>query len=176
MNRKVLALSILLIALTSKAQDNDFSIDEFYPIESSHSYIGFSEKYMDYALVGGRFEKFDDTFKYDENDIFKTSVSLSIVANSIDTDHDWRDKDLKSENWFDVEKFPTLTFVSKQVKPTDSGFEIIGDLTIKAITKEVVIKMNPASRILKDIRGDSQVILSRETTHNRTDFGIERKR
>lgn len=176
MYRKVFAILILLITLTIKAQDSDFNIYEFYPIEKSHSYIGFSVKYMGFAMVKGRFEKFNGTFKYNEKDITKTSVSFSIDVNSIDTDHDWRDKDLKSENWFDAEQFSNITFVSKKVISTDSGFEIIGNLTIKAITKEVVIKMNPASGVLKDVRGDSQVILSGETIINRSDFGVEGKK
>ncbi len=174
--KKLFALFLLLIALSIKAQDSDFNIQEFYPIEKSHSYIGFSVKYMGYAMVRGRFEKFNGTFRYDENDITKTSVSLSVDASSIDTDHDWRDKDLKSENWLDVDKFPLLTFVSTKVISKESGFEIIGDLTIKAETREVIFKMNPASGVLKDVRGDAQVILTGETTINRSAFGVEGKR
>ena len=176
MYRKAYIVLILFITLSSKAQDSNFNIKEFYPIENSHSYIEFSVKYMGFAKVKGKFEKFNGTFRYDENDISKTSISLLIDVNSIDTDHNGRDNDLKSENWFDAEKFSNITFVSKQVRPTDSGFEIIGDLTIKIVTKEVIIKMNPASGVLKDIRGDSQVILSGETTIKRTDFGVEGKR
>jgi polyisoprenoid-binding protein YceI len=176
MSRKVLVILFAFVMLTVKAQESDFNIQEFYPIDKSHSYIGFSVKYMGFAMVRGRFEKFNGTFKYNEKDISKTSISLSIDVSSIDTDHERRDKDLKSENWFDVEKFSEITFVSKEVRSTNSGFEIIGNLTIKGVTKEVVIKMNEASGVLKDVRGDSQVILSGETTINRTDFGVEGKR
>ena len=176
MYRKAIARLILLAVFISNAQNTDFNIHEFYPIENSHSYIEFSVKYMGYAKIKGNFEKFNGTFKYDENDISKTSVSLTILTNSIDTDNDWRDKDLKSKNWLDTENFSNLTFSSTSVLATDTGFDIIGNLTIKGITKEVVIKMNPASGILKDTRGDAQVILTGETTINRKDFGIEGKR
>jgi polyisoprenoid-binding protein YceI len=176
MSRKVLALLFAFVMLTIKAQENDFNVYEFYPIDKSHSYIGFSVKYMGFAMVRGRFETFNGTFKYNEKDIVKTSVSLSIDVNSIDTDNERRDTDLKSGNWFDVENFPQITFVSNGVRRIDSGFEIIGNLTIKSVTNEVVIKMNPASGVLKDVRGDSQVILSGETTINRTAFGVEGKR
>lgn len=168
--------NIQLDAITANAQDSIFNIHEFYPIENSHSYIEFSVKYMGFAMVKGRFQKFKGTFKYDENDISKTSVSLWIDVNSIDTDHDRRDKDLKSEDWFDAEKFPNITFVSKQIITTESGFELTGNLTIKTFTREVVIKMNQASGILKDIRGDSQVIFTGETTIDRTDFGVQGER
>ncbi len=176
MSRKVITLLTILICVTNNAQVSDFNIKEFYPIDNSHSFIEFSVKYMSYAKVKGRFEKFNGTFKYDENDITKTSVSFSIDVNSIDTDHDWRDKDLKSENWFDAESFSKINFLSKKVNATDTGFDIIGNLTIKDVTKEVVIKMNHASGVLKDVRGDSQVILSGAFTINRTDYGVEGKR
>ena len=174
MFKKVIVL-LFMFSLAVTAQEKKFNILDFYPIDNSHSYIDFSIKYMGYANVKGRFEKFSGLFKYDEHDITKTSISLSIVANSIDTDNDRRDKDLKSENWFESEKFSSLTFVSTKSRKTNTGFEIIGDLTIKGITKEIVIKMNPASGVLKDIRGDSQVIISGETVINRTDFGVEGK-
>ena len=176
MYKKMFTILMLTAMFMAQAQDSRFNIDEFYPIENSHSYIGFSVKYMGYARVRGRFEKFKGTFRYDEKDISKTSVSLLIDAASIDTDNNRRDKDLKSGAWFDVEKFPDLVFVSKKVRPTASGFEITGDLSIKGITKTVIIKMNKASGVLKDTRGDNQVIFSGETTIDRTDFGVEGKR
>jgi len=154
------------------AQEDDFNIHEFYPIDNSHSYIEFSVKYMGYAKVKGDFEKFKGTFRYTENDIHNTSISISIDVNSIDTGNDWRDKDLKSEAWFGSDKFPKILFVSNRVNLTASGFEIIGNLTVKDVTKEVTFKMNPASGVLQDIRGDSQVILSGEINISRAAFGI----
>ena len=168
-------MAILLVNICH-AQDGKFNIVEFYPIENAHSYIGFSIKYMGYAMVRGRFETYRGTFRYDPDNVSKTSVSVSVDVNSIDTDHDWRDKDLKSENWFDVENFPKMHFVSTKAVSTASGFDLIGNLTIKDITKEIVFKMNPASGILKDIRGDFQVILTGEISIDRTDFGVEGKR
>lgn len=176
MIRKLLRVLIVFIPFGTVAQDSGFSIYEFFPIEKSHSYIEFSTKYMGFAKVKGRFEGFNGTFRFNGNDLSNTSISLSINVNSIDTDHDMRDKDLKSENWFDTEKFPIITFVSTKIQYIASGFNIIGNLTIKDITKEVVVKMNPPSGILKDIRGDSQVILTGETIIDRTDFGVAGKR
>ena len=66
-----------------------------YPIERSHSFIGFSIKYMGFAKVRGRFESFNGSFRYDENDISKTSLSLHIDVKSIDTDLNFRDRDLR---------------------------------------------------------------------------------
>jgi polyisoprenoid-binding protein YceI len=176
MKKNVFTFLLILFTIVSNSQVGDFKIQEFYPIDRSHSYIGFSAKYMGYAMVRGRFEKFKGTFRYDENDISKTSFSFLIYTNSIDTDNNWRDKDLKSADWFYVEKYPNIKFTSTKIRPTDTGFEIIGNLTIKDISKEIIIKMNKASGILKDIRGDSQVIFTGETSSNRTEFGVEGKR
>ena len=101
-----------LLSLTSVAQDKSFSIDQIYPIETSHSYVGFSVKYMGYAKVKGRFAKFNGSFRYDADNLENTSVSFSIDTESIDTDIEFRDRDLKSDNWFDVEKYPKITFYS----------------------------------------------------------------
>lgn len=176
MHKKTFSLLITLIVTALMAQNKDFNIHEFYPVENSHSYIEFSVKYMGYAKVKGNFEKFYGTFRYDENDLTRTSISISIDVNSLDTDHDRRDQDLRSENWFDSEKFPHIKFISKRIKPNENGFDIIGNLMIKNITKEVTFKMNPSSGVLEDIRGDSQVILTGVITINRTDYNVEGER
>ncbi len=174
-SRKITWVLGFIVALV-QAQDAAFNSKEFYPIDNAHSYIEFSVKYMGYAKIKGNFEKFKGTFRYDENDVSKTSASLHVTAGSIDTDNERRDKDLKSDDWFDIEKFPSISFRSKVSRATDFGFEIVGDLTIKTITEEVIVKMNKASGVLKDTRGDHQVILSGEITINRSDFGIEGKK
>jgi len=174
--RKIALFLLSLSVLGAEAQKSDFDISEFYPVESMHSYVSFSATYMGYAKVKGNFEEFSCMFRYDPDDISKTSVTFSLETGSIDTDLEWRDNDLKSANWLDAENFPRITFQSKKVNPGDGGFEIIGDLTIKEVTKEITIKMNPASGILKDIRGDIQVIFSGEYVLDRTEYGVEGKR
>ncbi len=165
---------LLIPGIASQAQN--FDIEEFYPIEASHSFISFSVTYMGYAEVRGNFADFKGTFRYDPDDITKTSVSLSVDVASIDTDLEWRDNDLKSENWFDAEKFPKITFVSKNVTSKGEGFTVIGDLTIRDVTKEIAIEVNPPSGVLSDIRGDTQVILSGTYTLDRTEYGVAGER
>mgnify|MGYP002624467706 CR=1 FL=1 len=167
---------VMLFSLgLAKTQSSDFDISQFYPIDASHSYLGFSIKYMGYAKVKGRFEKFKGSFRYDENDLGKTSVSFTVDVASIDTDNDWRDKDLRSANWFDIESYPQMHFISHLVEEADEGFNLIGELTIKDVTKTVTIKMEPPSGVLKDIRGDLQVIFNGGFKLNRKDFGVEGK-
>lgn len=176
MKRYRLTVIVFLFALSSGAsQPSDFDISQIYPIDRSHSHVGFSIKYMGYAMVKGRFEKFSGAFRYDENGLSKTSVTFAADVASIDTDNDWRDDDLRSDNWFDAESYPQMHFVSRKVEETDEGFNLIGELTIKAVTKTVTIKMDPPSGVLKDIRGDLQVIFNGGLTLNRKDFGVEGK-
>lgn len=174
--KKILAVLLLTITTNAQSQENGFDINQIFPIERSHSFIGFSIKYMGYAQVRGRFEQFNGSFRYDEKDVSKTSVSLSIDVNSIDTDLDFRDKDLRSDQWFDVEKFPNITFTSSKAVQTDNGFNLTGNLTIKETTKEVSIAMSPASGVLTDTRGDAQVIFGGKLTLNRKDFGVTGER
>jgi len=112
---------------------------------------------------------------YDEKHPESLSVSLGIKTESIDTDNDFRDSDLKSDNWFDSKQFPLITFSSKGVKKVNNGFELTGDLTIKGVTKEVVLKMENPSAVMKDVRQDLQVIFAGSTTLDRTTYGVEGK-
>jgi polyisoprenoid-binding protein YceI len=159
----------------SWSQQSNFKISEIFPIEASHSYVGFSVKYMGYAMVRGRFAEFQGSIRYVDSDIAKTSASFSINVNSIDTDNENRDQDLKSENWFASEKYPKIYFTSTKAEKTSQGFNLIGDLTMRGVTKPVTISMNPPSGIVSDIRGDSQIIFSGGLVINRIDFGVEGK-
>ncbi|MEQ9404299.1 MAG: YceI family protein [Cyclobacteriaceae bacterium] len=171
-----LFLLLTIVAQGVIGQKKPFDIQEFYPIEKSHSYVSFSVTYMGYAKVQGNFADFGGTFRYNPDDISKTSVSFSVDVASIDSNLEWRDNDLKSDQWFDAENFPNITFTSKLARKTDSGFELTGDLTIRDVTKEVTLAMNPASGVLKDVRGDVQVIFSGSYTLDRTEYGVKGER
>jgi polyisoprenoid-binding protein YceI len=163
------------IVSQSWAQKANFKISEIFPIETSHSYVGFSVKYMGYAMLRGRFAEFQGSIRYVDSDITKTSASFSLNVNSIDTDNENRDQDLKSENWFAAEKFPKIYFTSTKAEKTAQGFALTGDLTIRGVSKLVTIAMNPPSGIVSDIRGDSQLIFTGGLLINRIDFGVEGK-
>lgn len=158
------------------SQKSDFKIAEIFPIEASHSYVGFSIKYMGYAMVRGRFSDFQGSIRYNEKDLTKTSVTLMINVNSIDTANEWRDKDLKSDNWFGSQAYPMIFFISRKSEGTPQGLLITGDLTMRGITKTVSIPMTYPPHVLKDIRDDSQIIFTGSLTLNRIEFGIEGKK
>ncbi|MCI0691458.1 YceI family protein [candidate division KSB1 bacterium] len=159
------------LSYTTSPRD-DFKMSQIFSIDAGHSYVGFSIKYMGFAKVRGRFADFAGAIRCVDGDVAKTSATVIIKTASLDTDHEFRDKDLKSANWFDAEKFPVIKFQSKRIENSASGTEVIGDLTIKDVTKEVRIKMEGSSGIQKDIREDTQVIFTGSTTINRKEFGV----
>jgi polyisoprenoid-binding protein YceI len=173
-NRFFVFVALLFVTISfHDLRGSDFSMSQIFPIDREHSYIGFSVRYMGFAKVRGRFTDFSGTFLYDEKDITKSSGTVLIKVESLDTDYDFRDKDLRSPNWFDAEKYPFIKFQTKRVIRSGSSVEAVGDLTIKDVTKEVQIKMDNCSGIQKDVRADTQVVFTGEATINRKDFGVE---
>jgi len=130
----ICSLTVLTI-VPAISQQKNLNMNQFYPIDAGHSYLEFSIKYMGYAKVKGRFSEFSGMFRYDESDLANTSVTLIIKTESIDSDLEFRDNDLKSENWFDAKKFSTITFKSKSIIRKKDGFDVRGDLTIRDVTK-----------------------------------------
>src|SRR5579871_6933445 len=123
----MLLLQAVFLMQSVLGQQKDLAMGQFYPIDAGHSYIEFSIKYMGYAKVKGRFGDFSGLFRYNEKELTQTSVTLTIKTESIDSDLDFRDNDLKSENWFDAKQFPRITFSSKNIKARKDGFDVIGD-------------------------------------------------
>jgi len=115
------------------------SADETYKIDSVHSSITFKVRHF-FSYVTGDFKKFEGTIHVDMDHPEKSSVSATIDVASIDTKNDKRDEDLRSPDFFEVAKYPTITFKSKSVKKTgtESG-DIIGDLTMHGVTKEITL-------------------------------------
>lgn len=144
-----------------------------WQIDPSHSSANFSIKHMMIAKVHGGFEKLSGTMVYDAADPSKSSVEAVIEASSINTREPQRDTHLKSSDFFDVEKFPTLTFKSKRVEKTGDGeLKVTGDLTIHGVTKEVVLDVEGPSEELKDPWGNTKIGISATTKIKRKDFGL----
>lgn len=112
-----------------------------WQIDGSHSTVGFAVKHMMISSTKGRFAKFSGDINLDENNLPGAAVNVSIEASSIDTHDEKRDEHLRSGDFFDAATFPELTFASTQVIPTGGdSFDVIGNLTIKGVTKEVTLK------------------------------------
>ena len=141
-----------------------------YTIDISHSEILFQVRHL-VTKVRGRFDDFDGTITFDEGNPAASSVSVTIQSASIDTNEKDRDTHLRSADFFDVEKFPTLTFASKSVSGSGSSYSVVGDLTIHGTTREVTL---PATFLghAKDPWGNARVGFETELTVNRKDFGL----
>jgi len=141
-----------------------------YKADPVHSKVGFSIRHL-VSDVDGRFKEFDGTIKYDAQHPADSGVQFSVQAASIDTGNDGRDKDLRSPNFFDAAKFPTLSFTStKVVAKGNDAFDVTGNLTIHGVTKTVTI---PA-KFRGEVKSPMGVRAGFESTFtvNRLDYGV----
>jgi polyisoprenoid-binding protein YceI len=132
--RKFLGLMLAVLAISGAA----LAADEF-KIDPNHSSVNFAVAHMGVSTVLGRFTSFEGKIVYDDKDINKSSVNVTIKTASINTDVTARDNDLRSANYFDVEKFPEITFQSKSVEKKGNDLVAHGTLTIRGISKDVDI-------------------------------------
>jgi polyisoprenoid-binding protein YceI len=142
-------------------------------IDHDHSNLMFKVSHLGLAYVKGTFTKFQGSVNYDEKNPAKSSLNLTIDAASIHTGIEKRDEHLRSADFFDVAKYPNITFVSKKVTAAGKDkLKVTGDLTISGKTKEVVLDVTGPTKELKDPWGNIRRGLSATTTINRTDFGL----
>ena len=141
-----------------------------YTIDLSHSNVDFTIRHL-IANVRGSFGAFEGTIVMDP-DPAKSSVEFTIQAKSINTANEQRDGHLRSPDFFDVEKFPTITFKSTTVKKTgDKAYEVTGPLTMRGVSKVVTLPVSFLGEV-KDPWGNSKAGFSTATTINRQDFGV----
>jgi len=166
MLRKSFLLLILfsMIGISADAQS--------WRIDKAHSSIGFTVRHLVISKVKGYFRDYDADINFDGKNIDKASVKATIQMASVDTDNERRDNHLRSADFFDAEKYPTMTFVSKKFIPGEGkNFKMIGDLTIRDKTKEVTFD-GQLNGVITDPRGNQRAGLSATTTINRQDFGV----
>lgn len=141
-------------------------------IDNAHSGIHFSVKHMMISTARGVFEKFSGTVDADEQNPTAAKVDVQIDVASINTRDEKRDAHLRSPDFFDAEQYPYITFKSKRVEQTDSTHgKLVGDLTIKDVTKEVVLNFEFEGQA-KSPWGTTSAGFSAETKINRKDFGL----
>jgi polyisoprenoid-binding protein YceI len=143
-----------------------------YQIDPSHSSASFSIKHMMIAKVHGGFEKISGKLVYDADNASKSSVDVTIETASINTREEQRDKHLRSADFLDVEKYPSITFRSTRVESTGDGLNVVGDLTIHGVTKSVTLAVDGPSDEMKDPWGNVKLGASATTKIKRKDFGL----
>ncbi len=144
-----------------------------YDIDASHTRVGFGITHMMVSTVRGEFGTVSGKVEYDPANVAATRITAEIAATSVDTRDAKRDEHLRSPDFFDAVKFPTLKFASKAVKNvTPTGFDVVGDLTLHGVTKEVTLHVDTFSKEYKDPWGNFKVGTHATGTLNRKDFGI----
>jgi polyisoprenoid-binding protein YceI len=162
----VIFAATLFASLSALAQTSNWNIDP------AHSTAQFTVRHLGISNVSGNFTKVAGSAVLNEKDITQSQVSATIDVGSVDTRVEARDKDLKSPNFFDVEKFPTMEFKSKRISNAGGKLQVIGDLTIHGTTREVTLEVDGPTPELNDPWGNVRRGFSAATAINRRDFGL----
>ncbi|MFL6451749.1 MAG: YceI family protein [Bryobacteraceae bacterium] len=144
-----------------------------WKVDPNHSTAGFAVRHMMVSTVHGSFSGLKGTVEYDPANLGASKANLTIDATTVDTRNENRDKDLRSAKFFDVEKYPTITFVSKHVIPEgQSKFQLVGDMTMHGVTKEVTFTVEGPMPAVKDAKGSLHSGATATAKINRKDFGL----
>lgn len=169
--KKVFSCLVLssLIAGSLPALAETYTIDT----KGAHASINFEVNHLGYSWLTGRFNDFSGEFTYDPKNVAASTINVTINTNSVDSNHAERDKHLRSDDFLNVEKFPTATFVSKQVVVDDDDeFDIIGDLTLNGVTKSITIEVEKVGEG-KDPWGGDRAGFEGEVEFAMKDFNIK---
>ncbi len=163
----VMAITALVLALPAEVPAGTWELD------SAHTGVQFKVRHLMVSYVRGDFEKVSGKIVYDEQDVSKSSADITIDAASINTRVAKRDKHLRSPDFLDVAKHPSITFKSKKVEKAGNGkLKMTGDLTIRGATREVVLEVEGPTPPIKDLQGKTRVGGIASTRINRKDFGL----
>jgi polyisoprenoid-binding protein YceI len=171
MNRRLFTALIAGVLFTGSAlaQTSTWTIDK------NHSQVDFQIRHAAVSNVRGSLGNITGTVVWDEKDLSKASVNAVIDATTVSTNNDARDKHLKSPDFFNVEKFPTLTFKSTSVTREGGKLKVIGDLTLAGVTKSVTLDVDGPSAPVKGMQGGLVTGFSATGTIKRSDFGFGSK-
>lgn len=161
------AIAVAVFAVAPRAQSAEWKID------SQHSSAQFQVRHMMVSTVRGTFSKLTGNVQYDPSNLAKTLIDATIDASTVNTGDSGRDTDLRGSDFFEVAKFPTLTFKSKRAESSGPGkIKLTGDLTMHGITKEVVFDVDGPTAAINDGRGNLHMGASATAKVNRKDFGL----
>ena len=174
MSRSPRALVVaLLVGLASPA----LVAAETWTLDPAHTVSGFTVRHMMITNVTGVFESTRGTIRYNLGDLNSVAADIVIETKSVNTRDARRDDDLRGDSFFSAEKYPTITFKSKRVQNVRAGgFDLVGDLTIRDVTREVVLRVEGPAGPIKDARGNRRMGATATTTINRQDYNIKYNR
>jgi polyisoprenoid-binding protein YceI len=162
----------LALLFAASAFSPAFGATTTWTIDPNHSAAHFTVRHMLISNVRGEFANVHGTISFDEEDPSKSAIEATIDATTVNTRVAARDSDLKGPNFFDVEKYPTITFTSTKVRPVSSTeYAVQGDLTIHGVTKPVTLQVEVTAAI-KDPRGNEKRGAEAATKLSRKEFGV----
>jgi polyisoprenoid-binding protein YceI len=161
----LLSLVLLCVGGSLRAADD-------YDYDLVHSSVGFKARFLDISWIQGRFNDVSGKFSLDRKDPSKSTFSLTIKADSVDTANAARDEHLRQPDYFDTKQFPTIEFRSTAVKAIPDGYEVAGDFTMHGVTKPVTIKLVGGKEI--EAMGKKRVGFATELRLKRSDFNFDK--
>lgn len=161
-----LTLAATLLAASAAFAQSSWKIDP------AHSQAEFTIRHMGISNVHGRFSNINGVVTLDDKDLSKASVTATVDTTTVDTGVAQRDTHLKSPDFFDVAKFPTMTFVSKSVEKDGEDYKVNGDLTLHGVTKPVVLHLDAPEKSVTGMDGKPHRGFTASTTIHRQDFGL----
>ena len=167
MNGKLILIALIIGLFAVSAA---FASDE-YEIDAVHSSIGFSVRHLMISNVTGNFNDFSGKLLFDENDLTKSSIEIEIKSASINTNNEGRDNHLRAADFFNVEKFPAITFKSSKVEKSGETYVLFGTFTMHGVSKEISIPFEFIGKI-KGPDGKQRLGFEGSTKLDRKDFGI----
>jgi polyisoprenoid-binding protein YceI len=167
--KRIIASISTIIALTMPA----IASAAAWNIDPEHSSVGFKVRHLMVSNVKGSFDRHSGSVDLDDKDITKSKVQVTIDTSSINTNVQKRDEHLRSADFFDVAKYPNMTFVSKKVARSGKDrLKVTGDLTLHGVTRQVVLDVDGLSKESKDPWGNIRRGATASTKINRKDFGL----
>lgn len=142
-----------------------------YALDGKHSCVTFRVAHLGLTWIHGRFNEFTGAFAIDKDDPSKTSFSLAIKSDTVDTAVKQRDDHLRGPDFFDVKQYPEITFKSTSVKTLESGYEVTGDLTMHGTTKPVTFKLQ-GGKTAEFPKGVQRIGFYSDLKIKRSDFGV----
>lgn len=172
MNRRIFTAALSVLLLTGASA---FAQNSIWTIDTNHAQADFQIRHMGVSTVRGSISGVKGTIVWDANDLSKSSVEATIDTNTVSTNNTYRDQDLKSANFFDVAKYPTMTFKSTSVRRANGKLQVMGDLTLTGVTKNVTLEVDGPVGPQKGMGGKTVIGLSATGVVKRSDFNFGSK-
>lgn len=174
MNRRIFTAALLALLFTGVSAFAQSSTST-WTIDKNHTQVNFKIRHMGVSTVRGSISGVTGTVVWDEKDPSKSSVEATMDATTVSTNNSMRDKDLKSDHYFNVEKFPTMTFKSTSVSGANGKLQVVGDLTLAGVTKSVTLDVDGPTAPQKGMGGKMVIGLSATGTVTRSNFDFAPK-